>query len=431
VDQSLKNKISKTRNETRERRSHLICKTYCLKIDYSRLNKKQKESLRMMFVEAKWLCNHWINEDKIFEANYKQKKVIVKNRHKEFEERTLKFLPAKCKQSILQSMRESIYALSRSKKCGHKVGRLKFKKEFNTLIFNQYGTIGTHKIYDKNKIKILGIRKLVIIKGLDQLPKNCEFGMAFLRNKPSGYYVHITTYSRKETTKEEKKKFKEIGIDFGIKEMVTTSDGEIFDNVSIQEPEHLKRLQQKLNRSQKGSKNRYKIKLLIQREYEKLNNKKEDISNKVVHQLISQYEKIYIQDDNFNGWKTKGKHWSKKIHHSCLGRVKQKLISKGAIVINRFLPSTKMCYKCGNSYSVGLNERIFKCSNCGLIEQRDVKAAKTILMFGNGSLQIIKNRKVPMEHRCQPVETKTSVSKKLFGISSVDETGRSFKKPKD
>ncbi|MFA5189015.1 MAG: transposase [Patescibacteria group bacterium] len=427
VDQTLKDKISKTRNETRERRSHMVCKTYCLKIDCSRLNNKQKESLKMMFVEAKWLYNHWLREDDIFNADAKIKEVIVKNRIiGNFEKRTLKFLPAKCKQSIRQSLKESIYTLSQSKKHGHKIGRLQFKKEFKTLILNQYiqgEKSGTHELRNR-KFFISGIGT-ICINGLNQLPKKCEFGRACLTKKPSGYYIHIVTYSKPIVEEGQgKEKLKEVGLDFGIKEMITTSDGEVFNQVSVQEPEHLKRLQQKLSRSKKGSKNRYKIKFLIQKEYEKLNNKKEDVANKIVYKLFSEYEKIYIQDDNFNGWKTKGKHWSKRIHHSILGRIKEKLIQKGAIVINRFLPTTKTCYKCKNSYDVQLSERIFRCPSCGLIEPRDVKAAKTILMFGNGSLKFDPK---PTERRCQPVETKTSVSRSKYrNISLVNETGRSF-----
>ena len=419
MDQVLKDKISKTRNETRERRSHLVCKTCICKIDGSRLNKKQKEALSMLFVEAKWFYNYLVGVgDEIFKADCKIKEIPVKNKRGELEQRMIKFLGTVYKQKIIKSVKQSIYALARSKKCGHRVGRLRFKKEFNTLnlVFTEKGgPCGNGYYVDNNKIKILGIKKLMVVNGLTQLPKNCEFGEAKLIKKPSGFYVHIAIYSKPMVGErgEIKEKLKEVGLDFGVKEMITTSDGEIFSHISVQEPEHLKRLQQKLMRSKKGSKNRYKTRLQIQREYEKMSNQKEDISNKIVYKLFSQYETIYIQDDNVGGWIKRKRHWSERIHHSCLGRIKEKLISKGAIVVNRYLPTTQLCYRCGHKTKLTLGERVFKCENCDFTEPRDIKAAKTILMFGNGSLKMFE----PMERRCQPVETKTSTlkGKKLLG----------------
>jgi putative transposase len=418
MDQITKDKISKTRNTTRERRNKLIRKVFELKIDISHLNKQQLESLKMLFIEAKWLYNHWLCENDIFNADYKQKKVTIKNINGEFEQKNLKFLPTRCKQSILHSIKQSIYILSKSKKYGHHIGRLKFKKNFSALIFNQYGHRGTHEIRG-NKIKILGIKKLLPINGTNQLIDVVECGEARLIKKSSGFYVHLTTYSK--SAKQNNERLESVGLDFGIKETVTTSDGEIFDNCSVQEPEHLKKLQQKLSRSQKGSKNRHKIKLQIQKEYEKMSNRKEDISNKIVHQLVSTYKTIYIQDDNFRGWH---RLYSKRVQHNCLGRIKEKLKQKNAVVINRFLPSTQLCYVCKHRVNISLGDRIFKCPVCNLVEHRDTKAAKTIKMFGNGSLQL------PTEHRdIKPVEMVTSTLKENnFKARTVDETGRRSQK---
>ena len=53
--------IKKTMKETMNRRSSQSCFVYKVKIDESRLNKKQKEQLKMLFVEAKWLYNDILN----------------------------------------------------------------------------------------------------------------------------------------------------------------------------------------------------------------------------------------------------------------------------------------------------------------------------------------------------------------------------------
>ena len=52
------------------------------------------------------------------------------------------------------------------------------------------------------------------------------------------------------------------------------------------------------------------------------------------------------------------------------------------ITIDRYLPTIKQCYRCGAKIDIRLEERIFNCPICGLSEDRDIKAAKTIIYFG-------------------------------------------------
>ena len=93
---------------------------------------------------------------------------------------------------------------------------------------------------------------------------------------------------------------KEIGLDFGIKTNITTSDGEKLD-VSVEESERLKKLQAKLERQKKGSNRRYKTVKAIRRQYQKLTNRKTDKANKIVHKF-KQYDTIVIQDEQLASW---------------------------------------------------------------------------------------------------------------------------------
>ena len=83
--------------------------------------------------------------------------------------------------------------------------------------------------------------------GIKQLPKDCEFANANLLKKPDGYYLKITTYQSKEKEKKQNKNGKDIGLDFGIKTSITTSEGEKID-ISIGESDQIKALQRKLER---------------------------------------------------------------------------------------------------------------------------------------------------------------------------------------
>ena len=53
--------IGENGKQTRAKRKTQICKTFRFKIDWDRLNKLQKECLKMMFVEAKWIYNYIIS----------------------------------------------------------------------------------------------------------------------------------------------------------------------------------------------------------------------------------------------------------------------------------------------------------------------------------------------------------------------------------
>lgn len=396
TSETKKNAIKQGIKNTREKRVFQICKVFELKINGSNLNKIEKEQLKMFFVEAKWLYNYILNQEDIFKFDYKTKEIEVMNKFKELESRTLKFLPAKNRQDVFHLLKQNIISLSRAKKKGLKVGKLKFKKDYRSIDLSQNGV--THSIISKNRIRVNGIKRPLLVRGLQQIKKEYEVANAKLIKKPDGYYIKITCYFfPKGEEKTKKQNF--IGIDFGIKTAITTSNGEKF-NMTIAEPDSLKRLQCRiLRRSKKGSNNRHKLSQKLQREYQKLDNKKQDAANKIVHSLLFNNGLVFMQDENLKGWH-KGL-FGKQVQHSCLGRIKKKLLeSKQIRVIDKFAPTTKCCYNCGKINEIDLSEKIYICS-CGLVEDRDIKAAKTILKFG-----LIKEQ-IPTEYReFKPVEKK-------------------------
>lgn len=152
----------------------------------------------------------------------------------------------------------------------------------NCIPLKQYGQ--TYRFKSANKVKIQGIHGDVLVRTGGQLQVADELANANLIRKPDGYYLKVTCFINRENFKEQKTNGKEIGLDFGIKTSVTTSEGEKFD-VSVEESDRLKRLQKQLFRRIKGSNNRRKTIELIQREYQKLSNRKQDMANKLVHKL--------------------------------------------------------------------------------------------------------------------------------------------------
>lgn len=399
MNEKIKQQIKQTLRETSVKRYSQRCKTFILKIDESSLNKKEKEQLKMFFIEAKWLYNNVLASKDPFHYNYKTTTVTIFDKNKQPQTRTLQLLSLRLRYDIIKHARQNITSLAKLKKKNVKVGQIKFKS--NCTFIDLYRYKITHRITGHNRIKIAGIKRHLVVRGLKQIKEHYELANAKLLKKPSGYYIALTCY---EFIKPEMlpKLTKEVGLDFGIKNNITTSDGEVF-NVRVEETERLKRLQQKWRRQVKNSNNFYKTKLLIAKEYEHITNKRHDKANKIVNYLLTNFAFVYIQDDNVKNWQ-KNKRFSKQIQRSCIGNIKSKLKqSKSVKIIDRYYPSTKLCYQCGRINKLSLNDRVYNCE-CGLVEDRDVKAAKTIMYVGK-----CQSSYIPMENRkFKPVEKKTS-----------------------
>ena len=364
-----------------------------MKIDISHLNEAQKEQLKMLFVEAKWLYNDaltFMSDHDISEYDTKIVTVhgLDKDRNPVLRPSVLRpsvthdlqYISSQMRQSVIHGIKWSLKALSSLKKNKHKVGGLRYKSEYASINLQQYRM--TCRFYDENHIGIQGFSKSLKIRGAKQfwnIP-NLEFANAKLLNLPDGYYLAVTTYQNKGG---EKKKYKpELGIDMGIKTTITTSDGRKF-KVLIEESERLKKCQRQIARREKGSSNRYRARKLMRKSYQKLGNKKRDAANKIVHELL-EHELVYMQDENLTGWH-KGL-FGKTVQHSVLGLVKKKLMPhERVIVLPKSMPTTKYCPKCGSlKKDIKLSERVYECP-CGYREDRDIHAARNMILLSKRS----------------------------------------------
>ena len=131
------------------------------------------------------------------------------------------------KQEVIDRTKDSIRGLATLKRKGHRVGDLKFKSVVNSIPLKQYGN--TWKILDKHHVHIQGIKQPLSVKGIVQIPKDAEVASALLVRKHGDCYLHVTTFQTKtvpinEHERQEQSE-KSIGIDFGIKNQLTLSNG--------------------------------------------------------------------------------------------------------------------------------------------------------------------------------------------------------------
>ena len=388
-------KIRENGKATRERHSHMDCRVISVKIQENRLSKAKLEKLKRFFLEGKWLYNAVAASETLVLDNTKTVQIKVKDT---FEEREINTLSAQMKQSIVDSVKTNISNLSKAKKKGLKVGRLKFKKECNEINLKQFGQ--TYAIKGKNKIRVQNIGVLTI-SGLEQINLDeVEFANAKLIQKPSGFYINITVYSNKQPQVQAEKEI--LGLDMGIKDQLTFSNG-VKVNFYLEESEQLKGLTRKLNRQHKDS-NQYKQTLnRIKRIYEYYNNKKKDVVNKL-NSVLSKNYIICFQDELLNQWKrTKSKRrfsFGRKVQHGILGRVKDKLKKNTSnVMLESSVPTTQTCPMCGCLTKHSLDKRKYCCSHCGFENQdRDVHSANMmVLLSGYGTYRSLNTDAVSTE----------------------------------
>ena len=389
-------RIIATLKGTKERRNHMMCRVYTVKLDRSHLNHDSVARLQRLFLEAKWLYNYCVGHPDVFAIDDKLTEVPVKVKDR-FELRFLRQLSSHMRQSIITRTQQNIRGLAALKVKGHKVGRLKFKSYVNSIPLKQYGN--TYKLINDKYIHIQKIPQKLRVNGLEQLPATCECANATLLHQHGEYYLAITTYTPREHKIMTVAPIKSIGIDFGVKNQLTLSNG-VRIRYTVPVTRRIKQLCKKLSRRKYRSKNWWKTLYKLLKAYAKTTNIKRDILNKLVHFLATTFQVICYQNESFRAWQ---RLWGSRMLSTSLGGIIGILETKvqTPVEIDRFFPSTKTCSRCGHQRAISLAERIYVCQNCSLVIDRDFNSSRTIEHEGHKILG-----RGPTE--VTPAETNTS-----------------------
>jgi putative transposase len=454
-------RIRESVKATRDRRKHMICRTFELKINRSKLSKQALGHLQNLFVEAKWFINAIIGSDNIFQFNDKLKAVavVVKDKNNlRTEVRQLTTLSSQMKQGLLNQVQEDVRSLVKKKKNGHYVGRLKYKKVVRTIPLKQYNITYKLKFQKLQGVRIQGLKRWIKVRGLKQLPVNADHANAKLLQKQEDYYLHVTVYlplpkpklnpdpspnsnptsnlnpnsnpkqtptstTRVNTCKTAPdpatpthKRNPSIGIDGGITHQLTLSNGiQLTYNLPISK--QLRRTYRKLSRKTYGSKNYEKTLGTLKTLFDRWTNRKQDVINKLVHVLTTHYQIICYQKDNIKGWQ---RLFGTKLLNTALGELFVTLDKRATTigVVDQWEPTTKRCALCHSvlPQPLPLSEKIFVCSNasCHWTADRDWNATLVIEELGLRKLASdpypIHFPSLPTECRnVKPLETKTSL----------------------
>ena len=277
------------------------------------------------------------------------------------------------------------------------VGFPRFKSKKNPVqsytTNNQNGTIS---LIGSKLLKLPKLKSFIRIK-LHRQPQGLIKSATISRHSSGKYYVSLLC---KEEITELPKVNSAIGIDLGIIDFVSLSDGQKIDNnkFTSKMAKKLKREQRKLSRrallaKKKGinlfeAKNYQKQKRKVARIHEKVMNQRNDFLNKLSTEIIKNHDIVCIEDLNTKGMLRNHKlarsisdvSWSSFVTKL---QYKTDWYGREIIKIDKWFPSSQICSECGHKDGKKTLEiREWTCPVCHVHHDRDINASINILTEG-------------------------------------------------
>lgn len=360
-------------------------------------NKKQLELINKAFGSSRYVYNYYL--DKMKNKGYVSASTNIKDYTS-----ILKYNTPFLQEVDSIVLTKSIFNLDDTcKKLFNKTGCYpKHKSKYNR---NSYNIPSTYKKYkDKEYCNIeldltnrqikLPKLKWVKIRGYRNTNNiNGKIKNATISREPNGkYYVSILyeMYDKVPIIKHRTI----VGIDLGIKKLLTLSDGTVYDNNKYIDKytKRIKRKQRELSRKEKGSKNYYKCKKELAILYSKLANARKFYTHKITKDITDEYDIITCEQLKTKEMIIKGKDnkLSSKINDATFSEIirqfQYKARYKGKVFyqINTYYPSSQICSRCSaqDKRYKDLTRREYKCLKCNQEIDRDLNASINIMFEG-------------------------------------------------
>jgi putative transposase len=256
--------------------------------------------------------------------------------------------------------------------------RFKNLSRYKSITYPQSG----FKIVSERKLFVSQIGNIPIV--LDRVPKG-KLKTFCIKKTAMGWFA-IFSCSDVPIDKIEVPD-NQIGIDVGIENFATLSNGEVIANPTFlkKSEKKLAKLQRRLSRKKKGSANRRKARLKVARLHETIFNQRQDFLHKISFSIIKRFkiisvEKLQIKNMVRNHYFAKSINdvsWNSFIQMLCY----KVLRTDGKVIKVNPRNTSKTCSNCGTIIEMPLSKRTFKCK-CGFVCHRDLNASININTLG-------------------------------------------------
>ena len=337
---------------------------------------EQKQTMAKHFGCQRFIYNYFLNKrNERYLANesstYNKDAGDLTHLKNEFE-----WLREPLSQSLQRTLRNLDTAFNRFFTKKAKFPKFKSRKSKQSFCIPQNTKVENKKLYIPKFKEGIDIRQHREVEG--------EIINATINKRPCGHYYVCIVVER--NLRKLEPNGKSVGIDLGIKDLATCSDGTRFKNIKPYRTleRKLALLQRSHSRKVKGSKNREKARLKLARLYERIGNIRSNHLHQITHRIVSENQTIILEDLNIRGM-MKNRRLAKSIADVSLYEFVRQITYKGEwagrtiLFVDRWYPSSKTCFHCGFvNQNLTLNDREWECPGCGRILDRDFNASQNI-----------------------------------------------------
>lgn len=184
---------------------------------------------------------------------------------------------------------------------------------------------------------------------------------------------------------------KKVGLDIGIKDLMTLSNGTIIKNPCFlrENQSKIKKIQKHLSRKTKGSARYNKCKVELARKHAKVSSQREWYLHNITKALVKDYDFISTETLSSEGMTGQIANVNRALYDTSIYELTRQLeykanwYGKTFNKVDKWFPSSQRCSVCGkqNKKIKNLAIRKWQCS-CGVSHQRDHNAAINILKQG-------------------------------------------------
>ena len=354
-------------------------------------NKQQEILIQKTFGCARFVYNKMlsIKIDKYKNENVSMNRIDCNNYCNRVLKNEFEWLKEVDKWSITNSIYNMDTAYKNFFKGLSNYPKFKSKKDNHKSYKTNFSNNNIEVNFDNNRIKL---PKLKWVKCKAHRKFNGKIKSATISQNPSGkYFVSVLVDTENIQLP---KNNNSIGLDLGIKNLLITSDGAVYDNkkYTYKYEKQLAKLQRQLAKKKKGGNNYNKQRIKVAKLYEKIANARRDNLHKISSEIIKDNQFIFSEDLNIQGM-LKNSRLSKAISDCGWYELTRQLQYKAEwndrvyMKVNRFYPSSQLCNKCGykntdTKGTKGLGIRYWECPECGEIHDRDINASINVLKEG-------------------------------------------------
>ena len=272
---------------------------------------------------------------------------------------------------------------------GSKAGYPRFKSRFryDSLTFKQYGNSFSFAQDGKLVLSKIGHVKIVLHRRLQGIPKTATLS----RTSTGKWYVSIACDEVEPSSVPPSNQ--QVGVDVGLKTFAYLSDGTTIENPRFfrQEEKALAKAQRKLSKEKKGTRQRERRRRVVARVHERIEHRRENFIQQQTRQLVNRYGLLALEALMVRSM-IKNPRLAKSIADAAWSAFVRVLLAKAEEAereIIRVNPAytSQTCSACGHRQEMPLSVRVYDCTNCGLVIDRDHNASMNILHEALNELQ--------------------------------------------